>query len=92
MPEIYKNMIGNKICQLFIKEQPAEDRILANIYIDITSHVPCQCTSSEFVHKLLSSHLQLIPEITGTDGTGLYPAMYFTKSQPISIATQELAL
>ena len=93
MPEVRENTIGNKICQKFIEEQPAEDRILANIYTDIAGNVPCLCNSPNtcpasegHVHELLSTYPPL------KKGTGLYPAMYSETESDIPIAHRQLVL
>ena len=89
MPEIRENTIGNKICQLFIEQQAPADRILAHIYTDVTSK---QLPGQGHVQELLSTSPCLLSGVTGTEGTGLYPAMYSTKSIPVPISNRRLVL
>jgi hypothetical protein len=99
MPEIHENTIGNKLCQLFIEQQAAADRILNNIYTDVTGKETCHCAfpsicpaSQGHVHEILSNSPCLKTGVTGTEGTGLYPAMYSTTSKPIPVSSRGLVL
>jgi len=96
MPEYREVTIGNLICQKFVKEQPADNRILTKIYTDVTGEAPCVCTypdtcpaSQGHIHELLSSYQRLIP---GHEGTGLYPWMYSDPKSDVPIEDQGLVL
>jgi len=99
MPEGHENTIGNKVCQKFIEEQPAENRTLVDIHTDVTGEKTCLCAypkacpaSEGHVHTLLSSYPPLLTGITGNSGTGLYPAMYSATDPDIPIEHRGLVL
>lgn len=99
MPEIHENTIGNKLCQLFIEQQATADRTLDSIYTDVTDKEPCHCASPNVcpatqghVHEILSNSPRLKTGVTGTEGNGLYPAMYSTTSMPVPVSRRGLVL